>query len=188
MSEPKYPVERADLTRHPWRALAIVAKVIESGDQKYQAGDWIMAPERIDGRRDLNSALRHIGEYIEGKNVDEDSGESPLAHAAARLLFLLEREARGIKGGGWRIGSHERNTDENKPMLEQAEGQRRVFPAGIDAAAGMTNAEISDAIVETSARMKSAYTGGAVWSASLRHLERLQEIRERRAGLVSLPE
>ena len=104
MSEPKYPVERADLTRLPWRALAVVAKAIESGDRKYQAGDWIMAPQRIDGRRDLNSALRHIAEFVEGKNVDEDSGESPLAHAAARLLFLLEREARGIKGGGWRIG------------------------------------------------------------------------------------
>lgn len=104
MSEPKYPVDRADLTRLPWKALEIVAKVIESGDRKYQAGDWIMAPQRIDGRRDLNSSLRHIGEFIEGKDVDEDSGESPLAHAAARLLFLLEREARGIKGGGWRIG------------------------------------------------------------------------------------
>lgn len=105
MSKPNYPVERADLTRLPFRALAIVAKVIESGDRKYQAGDWIMAPARIDGRRDLNSALRHIAEFIEGKDVDEDSGESPLAHAAARLLFLLEREARGIKGGGWRIGT-----------------------------------------------------------------------------------
>lgn len=104
MSEPKFPVERPDLTRLPWRALAVVAKVIESGDRKYQAGDWIMAPQRIDGRRDLASALRHIGEYVEGQDVDEDSGESPLAHAAARLLFLLEREARGIKGGGWRIG------------------------------------------------------------------------------------
>lgn len=104
MSDPKYPVERADLTRLPWKALAIVAKVIESGDQKYHQGDWIMAPERVDGRRDLASALRHCGEFIEGKDVDEDSGLSPLAHAAARLLFLLEREARGIKGGGWRIG------------------------------------------------------------------------------------
>lgn len=103
MSKPNYPVERADLTHLPFRALAIVAKVIESGDRKYQAGDWIMAPQRIDGRRDLNSALRHIAEFIDGKDVDEDSGESPLAHAAARLLFLLEREARGIKGGGWRI-------------------------------------------------------------------------------------
>ncbi len=104
MSDPKYPVERADLTRLPWRALAVVAKVIESGDKKYHQGDWIMAPERVDGRRDLASALRHIGEFVEGQDVDEDSGESPLAHAAARLLFLLEREARGIKGGGWRIG------------------------------------------------------------------------------------
>lgn len=105
MSDPNFPVERADLTRLPFRALAIVAKVIESGDRKYQAGDWITAPLRIDGRRDLNSALRHIGEFIEGKDFDEESGESPLAHAAARLLFLLEREARGIKGGGWRIGA-----------------------------------------------------------------------------------
>lgn len=104
MTDPKYPVERADLTRLPWRALEVVAKVIESGDRKYAAGDWIMAPERIDGRRDLASALRHVGQYIEGQETDEDSGLSPLAHAAARLLFLLEREERGIKGGGWRIG------------------------------------------------------------------------------------
>lgn len=103
MSAPKYPVERADLTRLPWRALAVVAKVIESGDRKYAAGDWVVAIERIDGRRDLASALKHIAEWIEGVEVDEDSGQSPLAHAAARLLFLLEREAHGMKAGAWRI-------------------------------------------------------------------------------------
>lgn len=119
MSDPKFPVERADLTRLPFRALAVVAKVIESGDRKYQAGDWIMAPQRIDGRRDLNSALRHIAEYVEGKDVDEDSGESPLAHAAARLLFLLEREARGIKGGGWRIGKGEVMTTSPEKAFEE---------------------------------------------------------------------
>lgn len=103
MIDSKFPVDRADLTRLPFRALETVAKVIESGDRKHASGDWIVKPDRIDGRKDLDAALRHIGQYINGQDVDEDSGESPLAHAAARLLFLLEREARGIKGGGWRI-------------------------------------------------------------------------------------
>lgn len=96
--------ERPQLSRLPFRALGAVAKVIESGDRKYAEGDWITAPERIDGRRDIDSALAHLAEWLGGKDVDEESGESPLAHAAARLLFILERESIGIHAGRWRSG------------------------------------------------------------------------------------
>lgn len=95
--------QRPQLTRLPFRALGAVAKVIESGDQKYAEGDWINAPDRINGRRDLDSALSHIAEWLGGKNFDEESGESPLAHSAARLLFILERQERGRHPGDWRI-------------------------------------------------------------------------------------
>lgn len=94
--------ERPQLTRLPFRALGAVAKVIESGDRKYAEGDWVLAPQRGDGRRDIDSALSHLAEWLNGKNVDEESGESPLAHAAARLLFVLERQAVGLNPGCWR--------------------------------------------------------------------------------------
>lgn len=94
---------RPELSRLPFRALGAVARVIASGDAKYAPGDWITAPGRVDGRRDLDSALGHIGEWLDGKDVDEESGQSPLAHAAARLLFILEREARGTRAGDWRV-------------------------------------------------------------------------------------
>ena len=90
--------EAADLTRLPPRALRVVAKVIETGDQKYEERDWISK----DARNDARAALGHLNQWISGVDFDEESDLSPLAHAAARLLFLIEREELSIPIGEWR--------------------------------------------------------------------------------------
>jgi len=89
---------KTDLTRIPPKALGPIARAIETGDAKYSEGDWI---ER-DSRDDVRAALGHIFEFIGGRDIDEESGEHVLAHAAARLLFILERQARGLEVGSWR--------------------------------------------------------------------------------------
>ncbi len=88
-----------DLTRIPPRAAGAIARVIASGDAKYEEGDWL---ER-GSRGDISAALTHIAAFLEGSDLDDESGESHLAHAAARLAFVVEREARGVDVGDWRV-------------------------------------------------------------------------------------
>lgn len=80
-----------DLTVIPPRALRPVASVIAHGNEKYSEADWLSR----DSREDLRAALGHILECLAGIDIDTSSGESHVAHAAARLLFVLERQERG---------------------------------------------------------------------------------------------
>lgn len=82
---------KPELTRLPPRALRSVARAIESGDQTYERWDWLERGNEDDAR----AALGHVFEWLGGKDADTHSGEHPVAHAAARLLFILERIERG---------------------------------------------------------------------------------------------
>lgn len=92
-------MKRADLTRLPPRALEVVARVMATGDEKYAPGDWI---DR-DSRDDVRAILGHVNSWLAGVDCDAETGEIGLAHAAARLLMVLEREALGMNVGGWRL-------------------------------------------------------------------------------------
>lgn len=88
-----------DLTVIPPRALRPVASVIAHGNEKYREADWLVR----DSRDDLRAALGHIFECLSGGDLDSSSGESHVAHAAARLLFVLERQERGdVAQHAWR--------------------------------------------------------------------------------------
>jgi len=87
-----------DLTRLPPRALRQVAKAIQSGDEKYERWDWLDK----DGSDDVAAALRHINRWLDGEDDDPETLVSGLAHAAARLLYVLEREAYQRPQGDWR--------------------------------------------------------------------------------------
>ena len=90
------PSRKPDLTRLPMQALYQVANVIQHGDEKYTRSDWRSTykrtPERINDH--LRAAIGHIAEFLDGEEVDE-SGHHKLAHAAARLLILLDLKSMG---------------------------------------------------------------------------------------------
>lgn len=44
----------------------------------------------------LGAALRHLTRWQEKEGVDTESGKSHLAHAAARILMLLDLERKGV--------------------------------------------------------------------------------------------
>jgi hypothetical protein len=70
-----------------------VARVFAHGAEKKGDRTW----ER--GRKwgeDIAAALRHVEEFKAGKMIDEGSGESPLAHAIARLLIVHAQACRGV--------------------------------------------------------------------------------------------
>lgn len=76
---------RTDLL--PPRALLAVSRVLAYGAKKYGADNWKKCD---DPGRYIGAALRHVFEYMAGKRHDEETGESPLAHAACDLMFVVE--------------------------------------------------------------------------------------------------
>lgn len=72
----------------PWKALRKVSAVQVYGFKKY--GDYYNYKKGMEVSRQLNCAIRHIADYMDGITLDKESGESHLAHAATRILFALE--------------------------------------------------------------------------------------------------
>lgn len=80
---------RTDLL--PPLALLEIAKVLGHGAKKYEDFNWTKTPSL---RRYYAAALRHLLDWATGNNIDEESGQPVLAHAACDILFLLELQLR----------------------------------------------------------------------------------------------
>lgn len=81
------------LANLPWKALRKVSRVQAYGHKKY--GDFYNYKKGMEVTRQLGCAVRHIADYLDGIDLDKESGESHLAHAACRLLFALENIEEG---------------------------------------------------------------------------------------------
>jgi hypothetical protein len=64
-----------------------VAAVLGFGAKKYAADQWRSG---IAYRRLISAALRHITAFMDGEDVDAESGLSHLDHASCCLMFLRE--------------------------------------------------------------------------------------------------
>lgn len=74
----------------PWRALRAAVRVLEHGAVKHGEATWATLPY---ARRDhFDAAQRHLLAWWEGERLDHETGESHLAHAVCRVLFLLALE------------------------------------------------------------------------------------------------
>lgn len=71
----------------PPTPLLNIANVLTHGAKKH--GDFTYAQGGENLGSQITKALRHIQEWRMGRVVDDESGESPLAHAAARLIIAL---------------------------------------------------------------------------------------------------
>lgn len=81
------------LANLPWAGIREVAMVQLYGHKKYS--DWNNYRKGMEVSRNLSCAIRHISEYMDGNNLDSESGRSHLAHAACRILFVLQNEKDG---------------------------------------------------------------------------------------------
>lgn len=79
---------KAPLAQLPWAAVEAMSRVQLYGHKKYK--DFHNYRKGMEVSRNLSCALRHIKEYMEGHDVDVESGESPLAHAMTRVAFVLQ--------------------------------------------------------------------------------------------------
>lgn len=77
----------------PFDALNDVGAVLDYGARKYAERNWEkgMAWGRL-----LAAALRHLGAWARGIELDAESGLPHLAHAACCVLMLLALTRRGV--------------------------------------------------------------------------------------------
>lgn len=66
-----------------------VAEVRMYGTEKYgDSENW----RKVEPKRYVDALYRHLLAYIEGNEVDEESGLSHLSHMACNISFLLDKE------------------------------------------------------------------------------------------------
>ena len=70
------------------RGTGAVVDVLTHGARRYSADNW----RRVEHprRRYVAATMRHIAAWLDGEELDADSGEHHLSHAICSLLFLLE--------------------------------------------------------------------------------------------------
>ena len=78
----------------PWSAVAAVVRVlakgaVKHGDRHWEGDTGLLYSEHF------AAAMRHITAWWEGHDSDPETGESHLAHAASRILFLLSHMIEG---------------------------------------------------------------------------------------------
>jgi hypothetical protein len=95
---PKYVQQlkegKAPLEYLPWTSLASVAKVMQSGADKYGSRNWRKDP--IKASTYVAAIARHaLLEWAEGSDADYDTGEHPLAHVIACCMIVLDSIEQG---------------------------------------------------------------------------------------------
>lgn len=92
MSGTKYDNGKPDLTLLNYSFLSKVAEVMMFGEKKYGRDNY---RQGISNVRILGAVLRHINQYLDGQDTDEESGLPHLAHAAAGINMFF-----GIQDAG----------------------------------------------------------------------------------------
>jgi hypothetical protein len=90
-----YDDGKEPLANLPWAAIDELSRVQAYGHNKY--GDFNNYKKGMEVSRNISCALRHIRDYMQGKNKDHESGLHPLAHALCRLSFVLENISDGVE-------------------------------------------------------------------------------------------
>lgn len=94
-SNPKDIIGSSKLPLHLWPATATAhgSLALMDGALKYGRSNWRKVGVRATIYAD--AAERHLKAWVEGQDVDPDSGLHPLAHLLACAAILLDAEAAG---------------------------------------------------------------------------------------------
>lgn len=82
----KYDSAKPPMDLIPYEALEEIAKVLAAGEQKYGTANWTSG---IEMRRLLSAAMRHIGQFNSGEDLDEETQTLHIANAATNLMFAI---------------------------------------------------------------------------------------------------
>lgn len=84
----KYDQEKPDYSLLPFGAVDEVVKTLTYGAKKYTRHNW----KHVEDIRYQAAAMRHFSAYMQGEPIDPESGIHHLAHMAASILFLLQKD------------------------------------------------------------------------------------------------
>lgn len=91
----KYDKGKTDLSLMPPEALADICKVLEFGAQKYGRNNWRDDGDSTPWSRSYASIQRHLNAYWSGEDIDPESGQRHLAHAACQCIILMVQQDDG---------------------------------------------------------------------------------------------
>lgn len=100
----------------PFKALESTVRVLMMGSEKYEDNNWKYVKDCK--KRYYSAALRHLTEWYEGNPVDEETGETHLAHALCCLIFLAWHELHQTKEF---LGEDEYQKVQEKELTEMPE-------------------------------------------------------------------
>jgi len=86
MSGIKHDQEKAPMDLLPYESLEEIAKVLAFGAKKYDRANWAKG---INQSRLISAAMRHLGQFNNGEDLDKESNTLHLANAACNLLFAI---------------------------------------------------------------------------------------------------
>lgn len=89
-----YDDNKPPLAMLPPAGIRAVAKVQAYGHRKYK--DFHNYRKGMEISRNLSCAMRHIMAYMDGEDLDPESKESHLGHAACRIMFALQNLEDGV--------------------------------------------------------------------------------------------
>jgi hypothetical protein len=97
LANPKqaYGDKKVPLHLVPGAASAYIAMGLKEGARKYGAFNW--RETDVEVMTYVGATLRHIAAFVDGEDVDSESGNPHLAHAMASLAILVDAlESEGV--------------------------------------------------------------------------------------------
>lgn len=83
----RFNTGKAELHQVPTSLKFAVAKVLMYGEQKYAKGNWRLGMKWTTASDCLE---RHMASWLDGEDLDDESGLPHLYHAAANIAMLIE--------------------------------------------------------------------------------------------------
>ena len=77
----------------PWDAMDCIVKVLQFGAAKYGERNWEQGGHWL---RNFSALIRHVSAWVQGEDLDPESGLPHLAHAGCCILFALAFQLRKI--------------------------------------------------------------------------------------------
>ena len=92
----KYDEGKPNIALIPPEALLDIAKVFTFGAEKYGVNNWRIDGANTSWSRTYGSIQRHLTAWLAGEDVDPESGESHLTHAATQIMILMTYQSDGV--------------------------------------------------------------------------------------------
>ena len=82
----KFDQNKIPLDLIPYESLEEIGKVLKFGAEKYDRANWANG---INYSRLIAAAMRHLGQFNNGEDFDEETNTLHVANAATNLIFLI---------------------------------------------------------------------------------------------------